>query len=115
LTEQTPFRTEQLRLETGERFVLTLGADGMPVWWPNLFCTVRIRSPGKGFSTMQAKMSAICAFHNVCARLGIDIDARIESLEPCARNCARAIRKRMDAAPPMMDPGPAGTRTGRTD
>jgi hypothetical protein len=26
-------------------------------------------------------MSAICVFHNVCGNLGIDVDARIESLE----------------------------------
>jgi len=81
LDEKTPFRIEQLRLETGERYVLTVGSDGMPVWWPNLFCTVCILLPGRGYSTMQAKMAAIRDFHNLCGRLGIDIDARIESLE----------------------------------
>ena len=30
MAEKMPFCTEQLRLETGERFVLTVDADGMP-------------------------------------------------------------------------------------
>jgi hypothetical protein len=81
LADQTPFRTEQLCLETGERFVLTVGADGMPVWWPNLYCQIAIRERALGFSTMQANMNAVCIFHNVCDRLGIDVDARIEGLE----------------------------------
>jgi hypothetical protein len=80
MAEKMPFCTEQLRLETGERFVLTVDADGMPVWWPNLYCQIAIRERGIGFSTMHACMSAVCIFHNVCDRLGIDIDARIESL-----------------------------------
>jgi hypothetical protein len=46
LADTTPFRTEQLRLDTGERFVLTVGADGMPVWWPNLYCSIGLRERG---------------------------------------------------------------------
>jgi exodeoxyribonuclease V alpha subunit len=78
LAEKTPFRTEQLRLENGERFVLTVAADGMPVWWPNLYCQIAIRERGISFSAMHAHMSAICVFHNLCGNLGIDVDARIE-------------------------------------
>jgi integrase len=81
LADTTPFRTEQLRFESGERFVLTVDADETPVWWPNLYCQIGLRERAVGYSTMQAYMTAICVFHNVCARLGIDIDARIESLE----------------------------------
>jgi hypothetical protein len=81
LAEKTPFRTEQLRLENGERFVLTVAADGMPVWWPNLYCQIAIRERGISFSAMHAYMSVICVFHNVCGNLGIDVDARIETLE----------------------------------
>ncbi|MCC8947501.1 hypothetical protein H8A97_20910 [Bradyrhizobium sp. Arg62] len=81
MVEKTPFRTEQLRLESGERFVLTVAVDGMPVWWPNLYCQIAIRERGISFSAMHAYMSAICVFHNVCGDLGIDVDARIESLE----------------------------------
>jgi hypothetical protein len=81
LVEKTRFRTEQLRLENGERFVLTVAADGMPVWWPNLYCQIAIREGGISFSAMHASMSAICVFHNTFGNLGIDIDARIESLE----------------------------------
>jgi hypothetical protein len=74
LAEKTPFRTEQLRLENGERFVLTVAADGMPVWWPNLYCQIAIRGRGISFSAMHAYMSAICVFHNVCGNHGIDVD-----------------------------------------
>jgi hypothetical protein len=81
LVEKTPFHTEQLRFESGERFVLTVAADGMPVWWPNLYCQIALRERGISFSAMHAYMSAICVFHNVCGNLGIDVDARIESLE----------------------------------
>lgn len=81
MSDRTPFRTEQLRFDSGERYALTVCADGMPAWWPNLYCTMRLRQAGMGFSAMQAHMNAVCVFHNVCSRLGIDIDARIESLE----------------------------------
>jgi Phage integrase family len=95
LADQTPFRTEQLRLETGERFVLTVGADGMPVWWPNLYCQIGIRERALGFSTMQANMRAVCVFHNVCGRLGIDVDARIESLELFREEEIAALREEL--------------------
>jgi hypothetical protein len=95
LADKTPFRTEQLRLETGERFVLTAGADGMPVWWPNLYCQIGIREQALGFSTMQANMNAVCVFHNVCDRLGIDVDARIESLELFREEELAALREEL--------------------
>jgi hypothetical protein len=96
LADTTPFRTEQLRLDTGERFVLTVSADGMPVWWPNLYCSIGLRERGVGFSTMLGCMSSICVFHNVCSRLRIDVTARIESLEL------------------FTEEAPSGTRTGKT-
>ncbi|MCK1627500.1 tyrosine-type recombinase/integrase [Bradyrhizobium sp. 160] len=92
MIEPTPFRTEQLRLETGERFSLTVAANGMPAWWPNLYCQIAIRERNIGYSTMQAYMNAICVFHNVCAKLDIDIDARIESLELFRENEIATIR-----------------------
>lgn len=95
MADQTPFRTEQLRLETGERFVLTVGADGMPVWWPNLYCQIGIRERALGFSAMQANMNAVCVFHSVCDRLGIDVDARIESLELFREEEMAALREEL--------------------
>jgi hypothetical protein len=79
-------------LETGERFVLTVAADGMPVWWPNLYCQIRIRERCISFSAMRANMSAVCAFHNICAELGIDVDARVESLELFCEEEIAALR-----------------------
>jgi hypothetical protein len=95
LAEKSPFRTEQLRLETGERFALIVAADGMPVWWPNLYCQIRIRERGISFSAMHAYMSAICIFHGVCDGLGIDVDARIESLELFREEEIAALREEL--------------------
>jgi integrase len=81
LSFNTPFRVEEIRLDPGDRYPLTVGADRMPEWWPNLYCTIALRSSGLAFSTMQARMSAICLFHNLCSDMGIDVTARIESLE----------------------------------
>lgn len=96
MDQNTPFRIEQLRLtDTGERYVMTVGSDGMPTWWPNLFCTVCILIPGLGFSTMQTKMAAIRDFHNACAKRGIDIDQRIESLQLFAEAEIVALREEL--------------------
>lgn len=77
----TPFRIEEIRLDPGDRYPLTVGADRMPEWWPNLYCTIALRSSGLAYSTMQARMSSICLFHNLCSGMGIDVTARVESLE----------------------------------
>lgn len=81
MTDRTPLRIEELKLDPGDRFALTVDAGGMPSWWPNLYCSVVLRTDGLGFSTMHARMSAICLFHNLCAEKGIDVDARIDSLD----------------------------------
>jgi integrase len=81
VSDRTPLRIEEIRLDPGDRFPLAVDADGMPSWWPNLFCSVALRTGGLGLSTMQSRMNAICLFHNLCAGMGIDVTARIESLE----------------------------------
>src|SRR5258708_39611523 len=44
---------------------------------------------------MQANMNAVCVFHNVCDRLGIDIDARIEGLELFREEEIAALREEL--------------------
>lgn len=44
---------------------------------------------------MHAYMNAICVFHNVCGDLGIDVDARIESLELFREEELAALREEL--------------------
>lgn len=81
MSDITPLRIEEIRLDPGDRFPLTVDADGMPSWWPNLYCSIALRTGGMGLSTMQSRMNAVCLFHNLCGVMGIDIDTRIESLD----------------------------------
>ena len=45
-TEIYPLSTEVIRLPEGDRHVLTVNAEGFPVDWPNLYCTIRLRPSG---------------------------------------------------------------------
>ena len=81
MSDRIPLRIEEIRLDPGDRFPLTVDADGMPSWWPNLYCSIALRTGGMGLSTMQSRMNAVCLFHNLCDGMGIDIGTRIESLE----------------------------------
>ena len=81
MSDRIPLRIEEIRLDPGDRFPLTVDADGMPSWWPNLYCSIALRTGGMGLSTMQSRMNAVCLFHDLCDGMGIDIGTRIESLE----------------------------------
>jgi integrase len=81
VSDRTPLRIEEIRLDAGDRFPLTVDADGMPSWWPNLYCSIALWTGGMGLSTMQSRLNAVCLFHNLCDGMGIDIDTRIESLD----------------------------------
>ncbi len=75
--ENTPLRTKQIRLDTGDRYPLTVSAEGIPVWWPNLYCSVELHQTGLAYPTMVAQMNAICLLHNICVSRNIDLDQRI--------------------------------------
>ena len=80
-TEIYPLSTEVIRLPEGDRHVLTVNAEGFPVDWPNLYCTIRLRPSGISCSTMQTHMTAVCMLHNWCSDRGIPLQERIETLD----------------------------------
>src|SRR5487761_2564132 len=52
-----------LRLgDTPESITLDRAGELLAERWPNLYCTVALRSSGLAYSTMQARMNAICLF-----------------------------------------------------
>ena len=48
MSDRIPLRIEEIRLDPGDRFPLTVDADGMPSWWPNLYCSIALRTGGMG-------------------------------------------------------------------
>jgi integrase len=87
-----PLRTEIIRLDEGDLFALTVNVEGDPVWWPNLYCSVKLRPDGIALSTMQAQMRAVCQFHNWCAVRKIPLRQRIESLDLLTMEETDALR-----------------------
>jgi hypothetical protein len=75
-----PFTTKVARFESGERFVMTVDGEGMPVDWPVVYASVSLRGRGLMLSTMRKEMDAVCLLLNWCAGRGIPLDQRIESL-----------------------------------
>lgn len=87
-----PFSTKVIRMPEGDRFVLTVNAEGYPVDWPNLYCSIELRSSGVALSTMQTHMTAVSLLHNWAAGRGIDIRQRIESLDLLATDEIDSLR-----------------------
>jgi hypothetical protein len=76
-----PFKTEVIRRPEGDRYVLTVNAKGFPVDWPNLYCSIALRSSGIALATMQTHMAAVCLIENWAADQGIFLRQRIETLD----------------------------------
>lgn len=77
---ENSFKTKLIRFETGERFVLTVDGDGMPVVEANAYCSIMLRGRGLMLSTMQKEMDAVCLLHRWCEERGIDLGDRINDL-----------------------------------
>jgi hypothetical protein len=75
-----PFTTKTVRFESGERFVMAVDSDGVPVDWPVVYASVSLRGRGLMLSTMRKEMDAICLLLNWCAVRRISLEQRIESL-----------------------------------
>jgi integrase len=75
-----PFTTKTVRFESGERFVMAVDCDGVPVDWPVVYASVSLRGRGLMLSTMRKEMDAICLLLNWCAVRRISLEQRIESL-----------------------------------
>jgi integrase len=76
-----PFKTEIIRRPEGDRYVLTVNAHGFPVDWPNLYCSIALRSSGIALATMQTHMAAVCLLENWSAQQDIPLRQRIETLD----------------------------------
>jgi hypothetical protein len=76
-----PFKTKVIRMPEGDRYVLTVNANGYPVDWPNLYCMISIRPSGLALGTMQTHMTAVCLVENWSAQRGIPLRQRIETLD----------------------------------
>jgi integrase len=88
----TPFSTKVIRMPEGDRFVLTVNAEGFPVDWPNLYCSIELRSSGIALNTMQTHMTAVSLLHNWAAERGVDLRQRIETLDLLATDEIDSLR-----------------------
>ncbi len=79
--EIPPFKTTVIRLLEGDLFVLTQDAKSGWVDGPNLYCLVDLRPASISLAAMRHRMNAVCQFLNWAAVVGIDVRARIDSLE----------------------------------
>ena len=75
----TPLRTTTIRLLEGDLFVLVLNKYGLQTDNANLYCSIVLRPTSMALATMQARMDAVCQFHNWCGERGIDFLQRFES------------------------------------
>lgn len=87
-----PFRTTTERFGSGERFVMVLDGEGMPFDWPTVYAAVSLRGRGLMLSTMRKEMDAVCLLYNWCAKRGINLDHRIETLELLSLDEIEAMR-----------------------
>lgn len=77
----TPLRTTTIRLLEGDLFVLVVNKHGLQTDNANLYCSIVLRPTSMALATMQARMDAVCQFHNWCGERGIDFLQRLESGE----------------------------------
>ena len=75
-TEIHPLTTKVIRLPEGDRHVLTVNAKGFPVDWPNLYCTISLRTSSMALATMQTHATAVCMLHNWCGDRGISLQQK---------------------------------------
>jgi hypothetical protein len=91
-SEVTPFATKTIRLFEGDLLVFTVDARGMYVDMLNLYCVASLRPTGISLATMSAQMAAVCMLHNWAADVGIDLRARIDSLDLFSKGARAAGR-----------------------
>jgi integrase len=87
-----PFATKIVRFKSGERFVMAVDGDGVPVDWPVVYASVSLRARGLMLSTMRKEVDAVCLLHNWCAVRRIPLDHRIESLNLFSLDEIEALR-----------------------
>ena len=90
-----PLRTKTIRLLEGDLFVLVVNKYGLQTDNANLYCSVVLRPTSMALATMQARMDAICQFHNWCGPRGIDFLQRLESGEFFQQHELAALRQEL--------------------
>lgn len=63
----------------GERWAMLLDGDGMPLFYPTLYNTTKLRNAGKSTSTQELHLTAIKILHEFCDLQHINLTERIRS------------------------------------
>jgi integrase len=79
----------------GDRHAMVVNANGFPVDWPNLYCSISLRPSGIGLSMMQTRMNAVCMLHNWCNARNLSLQERIESFDLFTMEEINALRFEM--------------------
>jgi hypothetical protein len=89
----TPLRTKTIRLLEGDLFVTVVNAHGLQTDNATSYCMEELRPTGIALATMQARMEAICQFHNWCGAQGINFLQRLETGEFFLQHELAALRE----------------------
>ncbi len=65
----------------GERWAMLVDGDGMPLFYPTLFNTAKLRGARKSTSTQEQFLTAIKVLHQYCDQHRIDLVSRIKNNE----------------------------------
>lgn len=63
----------------GERWAMLLDGDGMPLFYPTLYNTTKLRNAGKSTSTQELHLTAIKILHEFCDLTNTNLVERIHS------------------------------------
>lgn len=106
----------------GERWAMLLDGNGMPLFYPTLYNTTKLRNAGKSTSTQELHLTAIKILHEFCYSQDINLTERIRSknflttgeldgLSDACRRKKRGIKKsrvvslKKGYTPPMVKVG----------
>lgn len=74
-------RVESFELDSGEDYCLLIADDGLPLTYPNLFVTTRVRNASLSFHTMEQHLHSIAVLLDFCEQKTIDLEQRVLSRE----------------------------------
>ena len=109
-------RVHSFVLDTGENFCVLEDESGMPLGYPNLYVTTRVRNPGLSFHTMEQHLYSIAALLEFCAGRGISLEHRVltgEFFSPIEVDaiCVRCLERRKPVAATVL---PLGAKRRRS-
>ena len=74
--QSPPFRSRWIRHPDGERLVLLIGPDGLPVAPASIFMVARYRNTGRAPNTQQSVVSALAVLYEWSVANDIDLHQR---------------------------------------